>query len=91
MEYLPPLIVENAVFMDIFEDLHLISSSVDVEPVLVPHKCVIRPCFRDLVDEATVSNTSRYRLRRYGLESTHDLPGGVLLVAFHGRVFRPLI
>ena len=49
MEYLAPLILEDRVFVDVLEDLHLISPSINVESVLVPHKRVISPGFWYLI------------------------------------------
>lgn len=46
---LPPAIGLDAVLVNVLEDLHLISPSVDIESVLVPHERVVGPGFRDLV------------------------------------------
>ena len=41
MEDLAPSIGENLILVNVFEDLHLVSPTVDIETVLVPNECVI--------------------------------------------------
>ena len=44
MEYLPPLIGKNGILVYIFENLHLVSATINVKPILVSDECVVCSC-----------------------------------------------
>jgi hypothetical protein len=43
-----PLVADNGVLVDVFEDLHFVSAAVDVESVFVSDKCVVSSRFGNL-------------------------------------------
>ena len=45
MQNLLPLVRDYGIFMNVLEDLHLVSAAIDVESVLVPYECVVCPGF----------------------------------------------
>ena len=49
VENLAPLVCKNRVFVDIFEDLDLVSSTIHVESIFVADKSVICPCLWNLI------------------------------------------
>ena len=49
MENLFPLIGQEGILMNIFKDLDLISTSINIESILISDKSMISPCLRHLV------------------------------------------
>jgi len=62
VEYLPPLVVNDAVLMDVFKNLDLVSPPVDVKSVLVPDESVVSSRLRNLILVADSVQTTGYRL-----------------------------
>ena len=49
MENLFPLIGQKRILMNIFKDLDLISTSINIESILISNKSMIGPCLRNLI------------------------------------------
>lgn len=58
MEYLLPLVLNNRVFMDILKNLNFISSTINIESILISDKCVISPRLWHLVYSTRISTLS---------------------------------
>lgn len=56
MENLLPLITQDRILVDVLKDLHFISSSINIESILIPNKGMVRPSFWNLIQAIPVAS-----------------------------------